>query len=73
MNCLNILDATDPSAAMQIRIAVYREQIIQCNSYIEKKPEHTEYYKSVISHLECWIQICEMNLLQIAEVNNAIQ
>lgn len=73
MNCLNVLDGTDPQAACQVRIAVYQEQIAQCQQYIINHPEHKEYYDSVISHLVSWTENCHQRILQLAEVKDAVQ
>ncbi len=73
INCLTVLDANDPQAACQVRIAVYQEQIAMCQSYITNHPEHEEYYNSVISHLVSWTEVCNIRLLQLAEVKDAVQ
>lgn len=54
-----------------IRMDHIAEMIQMMKGYIQAKPEHTEYYESVITHLEAMAEGYDKNLQELHAMGEA--
>ena len=57
--------------SLMIRIEHCQEMINMFRGYCQEKPEHTEYYESVVVHLEALIEGYNKQIEQIEAMSEA--
>lgn len=60
-----ILQAIPREVSLMLRIEHCQEVIAMFRGYCKEKPEHTEYYESVVTHLEALIEGYSKQLEQV--------
>lgn len=66
-----MLLAIPPDVSLVFRIEHCQEMIDMFRGYCEQKPEHTEYYESVVTHLEALIEGYNKQLEQLQAMAEA--
>lgn len=66
-----ILEQLPPDIALMLRMEHIQEMVVMMQGYIKAHPQHTEYYESVITHLNAMSEGYDKNLQQLYAMGEA--
>lgn len=66
-----ILEQLPPDVALMVRMDHIKGMVTMMQGYIKEHPQHTEYYESVITHLEAMAEGYDKNLQELYAMGEA--